>query len=191
MMNSTKQAGPETTDITPSFGNSLGNTSLVTPGAPTLDSVEETEADYTSSGFGPLIYQHLSEQGIRYTRARRTVVENLREAAGPLTVSELFDRLDQQVPMSSIYRSLSVLELAGVVEPHFGQDRVTRYELAQWISGRHYHLVCSCCGAMSDLEPDPKEVSQLEKVIRHISERVAVEPEGHLLEILYHCHTCR
>ncbi|MCI0543263.1 MAG: transcriptional repressor, partial [Actinobacteria bacterium] len=91
-----------------------------------------------TSTFHNQIADRLAEREVRYTRGRRTLITALSKADGPRSAAELQGDLD--IPLSSIYRSLAVLEEAGVLDPHFGQRGVTRYELAEWLRGHHHHL---------------------------------------------------
>ena len=81
------------------------------------------------------VESRLAESQVRYTPGRQSVVEVLGSAEGPLGAAEIHDRLEGSVPLSSIYRSLAVLEEAGVLIPHFAQKGLTRYELAEWLRG--------------------------------------------------------
>ena len=136
------------------------------------------------------IEDHLAEHGVRYTRGRRSVVTALIRADGPRSAAELVEALGAAVPVSSLYRSLGVLEETGVLSPHHGTKGVTRWELAEWLSGHHHHLVCVECGAIEDVEvPRGREV-----VIRDLVEELA-EGRGfavidHVLEIEGRCARC-
>jgi Fe2+ or Zn2+ uptake regulation protein len=81
------------------------------------------------------------------------VVQALSSADGPRSAQELYDELD--LPLSSIYRSLAVLEEAEVLTPHHGARGLTRYELAEWAAGHHHHVICGECGGVDDVHLDP------------------------------------
>ena len=93
----------------------------------------------------------LEEHEIRYTRGRRSVVTALASSDGPRSVAALHTQIGLGVPLSSLYRTLSVLEETGVVVHHFSASGVTRYELAEWLQGHHHHLVCTNCGSIDDV----------------------------------------
>jgi Fur family transcriptional regulator, ferric uptake regulator len=136
------------------------------------------------------IEQRLQTARVRYTKGRRAVIELLATADGPLSASEVHDRLEGAVPLSSIYRSLSVLEEADVLIPHFGQKGLTRYELAEWLLGHHHHLVCIDCGGVEDFElPDPME-AEVTRLVRGIGDLTKFEPVNHALEIEGRCARC-
>ncbi len=133
--------------------------------------------------------QRLAAHGIRYTKGRRAVVQALQSAEGPRSAQELFDRLD--LPLSSLYRSLTALERAEVVMPHHGARGVTRYELAEWASGHHHHVVCESCGVVDDVHLDPALEADLERLVRAIAGSIDFSPRGHALEVEGRCGACR
>lgn len=132
----------------------------------------------------------LGERGVRLTPGRRAVIAALAEAEGPRSAGELHRVMDREVPLSSLYRSLSVLEDAGVVAPHLGAKGLTRYELAEWLIGHHHHLVCVECGAVEDVEVPEGVESVVEGIIAGIAEAAGFEPAGHVIEIEGRCAGC-
>jgi Fe2+ or Zn2+ uptake regulation protein len=144
----------------------------------------------TNSTIDGEIEARLGEAGVRYTRARRAVVGALARADGPRSASELHEDMGQDVPLSSLYRSLSVLDEAGVLEPHNGLKGLTRYELAEWLSGHHHHLVCLVCGTVEDIELSPTMESRLEHVVGAVTDELSFAATGHTLEVHGRCSTC-
>ena len=95
------------------------------------------------------------------------------------------------VPLSSLYRTLAVLEEANIIAPHFGARGLTRYELAEWIMGHHHHFVCLECGAVEDIDIAPGVEQRVDALVAEISELAAFEPTSHVLEIEGRCRRCR
>jgi Fe2+ or Zn2+ uptake regulation protein len=83
-----------------------------------------------------------------------------------------------------------VLEDAGIVRPHHSSKSVTRYELSEWLTGHHHHLVCQECGTVEDVEMDQETERQLEEIVTRIGSVVAFEPTDHALEIDGVCARC-
>ncbi|MGH8914297.1 MAG: Fur family transcriptional regulator [Acidimicrobiia bacterium] len=136
------------------------------------------------------VEDRLSASGVRYTGGRRQVVAALQRADGPMSAAELYRDLDGEVPGSSVYRTLAVLEEAGVVEPHHGAKGVTRYEIAEWLAGHHHHLVCSNCGAVEDIELPSDMETQLERLVGRVSGMSRFSASGHALEVDGRCSRC-
>lgn len=132
----------------------------------------------------------LLDHEVRFTRGRRAVVAALADAPGPMSAAELADAMGRVVPLSSLYRTLSVLEEAGVVAHHLGAKGLTRYELAEWLTGHHHHLVCVDCGSVSDIEIPPAREDEVRSLVAEIARSAAFAPTDHALEIEGHCVRC-
>jgi Fur family transcriptional regulator, ferric uptake regulator len=145
--------------------------------------VKDREIDET-------IRQYLAERDIRYTGGRRAVVRALEIAAGPQSAAELHLRL-RRLPLSSLYRSLAILEEAGLLSLHHGQGKVSRYELAEWLTGHHHHLVCIECGAMGDFELEARAEEQLLNIVASAGRKAGYQVRGHSLEVEGLCGSCR
>ena len=135
------------------------------------------------------VTQRLGALGVRYTSGRQAVIRALIAADGPRSAQELFDELD--LPLSSLYRSLAVLEEAEVLTPHHGARGVTRYELAEWAAGHHHHVVCESCGAVDDVHLDPALERELERLVHEIVDSLSFSPTGHALEVEGRCGSCK
>jgi Fe2+ or Zn2+ uptake regulation protein len=137
------------------------------------------------------IEDRLTGSGVRYTPGRRQVVAALSRADGPRSAAELHREMGGSVPVSSVYRSLAVLEQAGVVEPHHGARGLTRYEMAEWLTGHHHHLVCESCGAVEDIELPRDLEKELERLVGQVSGLSSFAASGHALEVDGRCMRCR
>ena len=137
------------------------------------------------------VEKRLRDHDVRYTAGRRAVVSALATSDGPRSASEIHRELGDSVPLSSLYRSLAVLEDAGVVVPHYGAKSLSRYELAEWLAGHHHHVICIECGVVEDIAiPEPYE-TKVRKIVEDISGLVSFTPVDHALEIEGRCSRCR
>ena len=136
------------------------------------------------------VENHLRDLNVRYTKGRRILVTVLAGSDGPRSAAELHAEIGPTVPLSSLYRSLAVLEEAGVVVPHFGTKLLTRYELAEWITGHHHHVICVNCGAVEDIDIPANHEDGIRKVVEDISALIEFTPVNHTLEIEGRCIRC-
>lgn len=132
----------------------------------------------------------LLDHDVRYTKGRRAVVGALAKAPGPMSAAELHDEVGDAVPLSSLYRTLSVLEETGVVTHHLGEKGRTRFELDEWLTGHHHHLVCVKCGRVSDIEIPPNQENRVRDLVAEIARRASFNPTDHSLEIEGICSEC-
>ena len=136
------------------------------------------------------VERRLAEVEVRYTKGRRRVIDALANADGPRSAAELNRIIGESVPLSSLYRSLAVLEEAGVLAPHYSSARLTRYELAEWLSGHHHHLVCLDCGQVQDLPLSSGVEDRLVELVAAVARDVSFTETSHTLEIEGRCGRC-
>jgi len=136
------------------------------------------------------IEMRLREHDVRFTTGRRTVVAALAGATGPMSAAELSAELTPDVPLSSIYRTLAVLEEAGVVSHHLGAKGMTRFELAEWLTGHHHHLVCIDCGSVSDVDIPAAKEERVRDLVSEIAAVASFDAIDHALEIEGRCSRC-
>ena len=136
------------------------------------------------------VEQRLGERGVRFTRGRQSVLDAVATAEGPRTASEIYAAVDS-VPLSSLYRSLAVLVDAGVLSQHHGADETTRYELAEWLTGHHHHLVCANCGEVSDVTATAEQEAVVSQLVEAFAGSSDFTVSGHRFEIEGRCATCR
>ena len=107
-----------------------------------------------------------------------------------MSAAELYDRAGA-VPLSSVYRTLTVLDAAGVIERTHDADGVARYELAEWLSGHHHHLVCIDCGSTLDFDADESSELKLKAIADEVGLAAGFEVTGHRLDVEGRCDRCR
>ncbi len=137
------------------------------------------------------IQHRLSGLEIRYTSGRRLVVAALADSVGPQSAADLHSAVGDTVPLSSLYRTLAVLDEANVVSRHFGTDGVIRYELAEWLKGHHHHLICVRCGSVDDIVLTKTQERKVRRAIEEIATEAGFTPSDHTLEIEGTCGRCR
>jgi Fur family ferric uptake transcriptional regulator len=137
------------------------------------------------------VEQRLAAEGVRFTRGRRTTVLAIAGAGGPRTAAEIQAELGDTLPLSSLYRSLSVLADAGVLVAQHDSVGIMRFELAEWLSGHHHHFVCVSCGTAVDVTPNSDQERAIEKLIREMASVNGFSVTGHRFEIEGRCKACR
>ena len=135
------------------------------------------------------VAERLSNDGARYTNTRRTIVEILARARQPLTVEQL--RSLSGAPLSSVYRTVAVLEDAALVHRFTNNNsEFARFELAEDLMGHHHHLACASCGTMTDFKlPDHIE-ADLDRALSLLAKKQHFTVDQHRLDIIGTCATC-
>ncbi|AFZ68581.1 Fur family transcriptional regulator [Deinococcus peraridilitoris] len=87
----------------------------------------------------------------RQTRQRDAILRVLEGAPGPLSVPELLERAQEELPalgIATVYRTLKLLQEDGRVRA-LSLDGESRFERADL--GHHHHFACRKCGGVFDL----------------------------------------
>ena len=137
-----------------------------------------------------LVRRRLLEHSVRYTRGRQKVVTAIQLASGPRSAQDLVADGATAVPVSSLYRTLTVLEDAEVMRRDHGADGIARYELAEWLTGHHHHVVCIACGRIEDVEVSEPEEANLHVVAARLGSSVGFRVLDHVLEVEGVCTHC-
>jgi Fe2+ or Zn2+ uptake regulation protein len=125
----------------------------------------------------------LAQSGFRVTGTRREVLRSITDWQGPFTIEELAAALPG-VGRATVYRTVKVLQEAGVVCRMVLEDGSIRYGLSQ--GDHHHHLICSACGRITEFTD-----TEIDAAIVRDAERFQFELAGHSLELYGLCHLCR
>jgi Fe2+ or Zn2+ uptake regulation protein len=133
--------------------------------------------------------KRLAKADYRYTGSRRSLVGILSDAGQPLSMPEILAAA--QLPQSSAYRNLAVLENAGIVRRIVTHDDFYRYELAEELTGHHHHLVCDRCGLVEDFTLSKGLETSLESALAKTASKRGMAVVGHRVDVQGLCHDCQ
>jgi Fur family ferric uptake transcriptional regulator len=129
----------------------------------------------------------LRERGFRMTPQREMVLGVLHQVEGFVTVEELFQRvraLSAAVDISTVYRTLDLLQEFELVAAIEGSDGQRRYDLLT-DHGPHIHLVCSSCGEVIGAAVDTIQAS-----LREIAAQYGFAVDWAQLQLPGRCARC-
>jgi Fur family transcriptional regulator, ferric uptake regulator len=112
--------------------------------------------------------QLLAEKGLRLTPQRLMIIESIESRDDHFSADELYAQVRQRyshMNLSTVYRTLEVLEQAGLVTKTDLGDGCVRYHWAE--KSRHHHLICQACGEIVDLEESALESLKQELAREH------------------------
>jgi Fe2+ or Zn2+ uptake regulation protein len=134
----------------------------------------------------------LIDRGVRLTSARRLVIRSLVDHPGPRSAAELDVAMRRKVPLSSIYRTLLILEESGLLARFRDSDGVAKYELAERVTGdHHHHFVCTRCGRTDEVAIPPKLEEAISLLIEAVGNERSYQVMDHRLELEGVCEACR
>lgn len=123
---------------------------------------------------------------VRSTRVNRRVTTTLQTAERPLTLREIWARVQRELPdvaFSTIYRIISQLVADHRVRSIDWRERAGRYE---WAADHHHHIRCLICGDVTEIRED---VMRLD--LAAIAARTGYTIQDHMIEFEGLCATCR
>jgi Fur family ferric uptake transcriptional regulator len=126
--------------------------------------------------------------GVKLTGPRQAVVQLLLQSRGHLSADDLVARLragGQKGSRATVYRLLSVLQKAGVIDVH---DFDQRRRVVEPMVGRvhHDHLYCISCGRIIEFSNEEIERLQDQVLKKHRFQMIY-----HSHKIFGYCSSCR
>jgi len=130
--------------------------------------------------------QQLRAKGYRVTPQRQLVLEAIGKLdhATPEAIAAAVQQTARGVNMSTIYRTLELLDNLGLVTHHHLNDGAPTYHLAS--EGDHVHLVCQGCGSVSEVRPEA-----IKPLITALDEGQGFETDVAHLTVFGRCAECR
>jgi len=132
--------------------------------------------------------KQLHDRGLRLTPQREMVLGALHETQGHVTAEDIYARvqhLSSCVDISTVYRTLELLQEFDLVTSLDLGDGQRRYELVGG-HGAHYHLLCRSCGKLLRLEQ-----GEIQPLLDHLRQSYGFETEASHLMIPGLCRECR
>ena len=91
--------------------------------------------------------------GLRMTRQRRVILDELRKTDSHPTADEVHRRVRRRLPrisLATVYRNLDVLADSGLIGRVDLAGPARRYD---GMLAHHYHVRCAECGCIGDVQP--------------------------------------
>ena len=129
----------------------------------------------------------LRERGVRMTPQRRLILDAVANAQGHISVDQIYQQVVRQFPevnVSTVYRTMDVLEELGLVRHTHFHDGVARYHRAT--EEPHQHLICRGCGR--DIELD---LALLEPLAEELFRRYGFKAELDHAAFVGLCRACQ
>ena len=136
---------------------------------------------------GPGLGDRIAATGLRVTRQRLRVLEELAREPHDLTAQDLYRRLrdaGERIGLATVYRTLGSLVEHGVVDTLAHSPGETCYRLCS--DAHHHHLTCSRCHRVVEVEQ-----CGLGSWLDEVSSRHGFVATDHRVEITGLCASCR
>lgn len=128
----------------------------------------------------PIDYERtLRDAGVRITRPRRIILGILSETAGHPDAMEIFQQataIDANISLSTVYRTMKLLEEQGAIHRHAFDGGPSRFETAE---GEHHdHLIDIETGDVIEFQSD-----RIEELQKEIARALGYDIVHHRLEL--------
>lgn len=121
----------------------------------------------------------LREAGVRITRPRRVILSILSEAGDHPDAMEIFNRavaIDAGISLSTVYRTMKLLEGIGAIHRHAFEGGPSRFEPAD--SEHHDHLIDLDTGDVIEFQSD-----RIEELQQEVARELGYDIVHHRLEL--------
>jgi Fur family ferric uptake transcriptional regulator len=135
------------------------------------------------------VHDLLHNAGQRYTDKRRVIIDILIQSGKPMLITDILQRA-KNMPQSTLYRNLLVLETSKAVVRVVTNAESGCYELAEHLMGHHHHMVCAECGSVSDVVVPEHLEHELEKALAKVARSEGFSIDRHQLDLIGRCKNC-
>lgn len=125
------------------------------------------------------------EKGLRTTRQRMVILEELRSRNDHPSADELYARVRRRMPrisLGTVYRNLEVLSQLGEIQKLELSGSLKRYD---GVCSKHYHIRCVQCNRVEDAP-----IAPLNQIEDELYGTTVYEIIGHNLEFTGLCPKC-
>ena len=155
-----------------------------------MTGTESKEKASSSSPFGwfwSTLDDYLAEHQLKQTKQRKVVVEHFLELDRHIAAEDLHESVrgaGHNIGLATIYRTLNLLEDAGLAEQkEFGDGR-SLFEICQ--PGEHHdHLICTGCGLVIEFEN-----AEIERLQEKVARAHKFTLTNHRLDLFGQCEKC-
>ncbi len=132
------------------------------------------------------LVQTLKERGHRLTPQRQLILEAVEAAEGHVSAETVHARVAAQFPqvnISTVYRTLELLQNLGLVTHTHFDDGIALYHLAE--DSHHQHMICRGCGQETEIA-----VSELATLDQHLQSAYGFHADLTHFAIIGTCQSC-
>ena len=134
-----------------------------------------------------VLENYISQNNLKITKQRRTVLKAFLECKNHISVEELYNtvlKTEPKIGLATVYRTLALLTKSGLaLEMDFG-DGQKRYE-SSYRTVHHDHMVCTECGKIIEFNHP-----LIEKYQEEIAKVNNFKITSHKLDLFGYCLDC-
>lgn len=127
--------------------------------------------------------------GLKLTKQREAICEVFFAQEGHRRAEEILNdarRLDANVSLATVYRTLKLLQEYGFAHSHNFQDGQALFEPCFDINDHHDHLICTQCGRIVEFVNQ-----EIERLQMRVAKRHGFTVTDHKMELYGLCSDCQ
>ncbi len=135
--------------------------------------------------------------GRRFTAPREMILEIVQRSNEHLSAEDIFNSVRRRYPaigLTTVYRTLDLLEEMNLLARHDFGDGRARYEMIRGSKAEdhHHHLVCTSCNRVIDYRDFIEdELELLKKTEKGLAKKFNFKIEDHVIEFYGLCEKCK
>jgi|TARA_B110000438_G_scaffold210121_1_gene202058 Fur family ferric uptake transcriptional regulator len=133
----------------------------------------------------------LRGQGLSATRPRLELLHILENDPRPQSIEEIISSSAGRLALSTLYRAISELLDAGLIETLVSPDGKTLVETTLQTTAHHHHVFCKGCDKAIDIEFSEDLEKKIDAEVRNIEISNGWKVSDHSVEILGICGECK
>jgi Fur family ferric uptake transcriptional regulator len=147
-------------------------------------------------GTGPQLRGNFKKNGYKVTLGREAILDVLDKADEHLSAEDIYLSVHATYPaigLTTVYRTLELLDKMGLVYKFDFGDGRARYELAEGGRGEnhHHHLVCTQCNRVIDYKDFMEvELKMLRETEKGLATKYHFKITNHMIQFYGICEKC-
>jgi len=125
------------------------------------------------------------------TRPRLELLQILESDPRPQSIEEIISSSSGKLALSTLYRAISELLDAGLIETLVSPDGKTLVETTLQATAHHHHVFCKGCDKAIDIEFSDDLEKNIEAEVKNIEISNGWKVSDHSIEILGVCEECK
>lgn len=132
----------------------------------------------------------LAKNGYKITSQREIIfqvmLDNMGKHLSPEEIYEIVNKVDKDIGIATVYRTLLLFEELGIVYKDDFDDNRNRYELSSDEKHHHHHLICKNCNSIIEVKYD-----LLDEIEDYIKKEYGFAITDHDLKFYGLCQDCQ